>query len=142
MAILYAPRVGAVLLCEFPSSFVAPEMVKTRPVVVVTPKMKGRANLVGVVPLSTTPPNPICVFHCKVAIGSMPRSIQAEATEVWAKCDMVYTFALHRLDRFKAGREHATGKRLYDAGQLSGDEVDAVRRCMASAFGIRAGLLE
>lgn len=72
----------------------------------------------------------------------MPRSIQAKATEVWAKCDMVYTFGLHRLDKFKAGKDKATGKRLYEAGQLTGEEVDAVRRCMAAAFGIRAALLE
>lgn len=142
MAILYPPRVGTVLICEFPSSFVAPEMVKTRPVVVITPPTAGRTNLVGVVPLSTTPPNPVCAFHCRVAISSMPRSIQARATEVWAKCDMVYTFGLQRLDRFKAGKDKGTGKRLYETGQLTGEEVDAVRRCMAAAFGIRASLLE
>lgn len=140
MALQYPPRAGAVLMCTFPDSFAPPEMIKTRPVVVINPQLPGRLDLVAVVPLSTTPPNPVCNHHCQIPIASMPPCMQAKATEVWAKCDMLYTFSLQRLDRFKAGRERGTGKRLFESGQLSGDQLDAVRRCAASALGIRAAL--
>lgn len=142
MALKFPPPVGQVLLCEFPSSLTPPEMVKTRPIVVVTPLLKGRSGLVGIVPLSTTAPDPICSHHCRVAISSMPRPLQATTLQVWAKCDMVYTFCLARLDRFKSGKDRNSGKRLYDSGQLTGVEMDAVRRCVAAAFGIRAGMLD
>lgn len=137
MPIQFSPRVGQVVLCAFPDCLTAPEMVKTRPVVVVTPRLKGRTDLVGVVPLSTTAPNPICAYHCRIAASSMPDALRATSVEVWAKCDMVYTFRLARLDRFKQGRDRVTGKRLYDTGQLTRTELDAVRQCVATAFGLR-----
>ena len=71
----------------------------------------------------------------------MPRPLQATTLEVWAKCDMVYTFCLARLDRFKSGKDRNSGKRLYDSGQLTGAEMDEVRRCVAAAFGITTRLL-
>ena len=141
MGLKFPPRVGQVLLCEFPSSLTPPEMVKTRPVVVVTPRLTGRSGLVGIVPLSTTAPHPICSHPCRVAMSSMPRPLQATTLEIWAKCDMVYTFCLARLDRFKSGKDRNSGKRLYDSGQLTGAEMDEVRRCVAAAFGITPRLL-
>lgn len=136
VALLHPPKVGAVVLCFFPPDFSPPEMVKTRPVVAISPRIQGRHDLVGIVPLSTTEPQPMLAHHCEVPIQQMPRSLQHSATRVWAKCDMVYTFSLSRLDRFKAGRDRSSGKRLYEVGQLDLDSILNVRRCIAHAFGI------
>lgn len=136
MALQHHPKVGEILLCVFPSEFAPPEMIKTRPVVVISPKIAGRSNLVSIVPLSTTAPNPVQRHHFRVPIERMPRRLQAEATEVWAKCDMLYTFGLGRLDRFKAGRDRVTGKRLYESGQLELEQIIGLRICIAAALGI------
>lgn len=141
MPLQYPPKVGAILVCTFPSEFTPPEMVKTRPVVVVSPQLKGRPGLVAIVPLSTTAPDPMCAHHCEVPISLMPRSMQASATKVWAKCDMIYTFSLGRLDRFKAGKERGTGRRLYEVGQVDLQTVQLIRKCAAAALGITAEIL-
>lgn len=141
MALLQPPRVGAVVLCMFPEGLAAPEMIKTRPVVVISPKIPGRRNLAAIVPLSTTEPNPKLAHHCEIPIRLMPKSLQAKADHVWAKCDMLYTFALDRLDRFKVGRDRVTGKRLYEAGQLELEHILQIRRCIAAALGITSELL-
>jgi len=71
----------------------------------------------------------------------MPKTLQAEAVRVWAKCDMLYTFSLARLDRFKAGRDRETGKRLFEVGQLEPTQVIDIRRCVAAGLGITHDLL-
>lgn len=142
MSLFAAPKVGAVVLCIFPNDLAPPEMIKTRPVVIITPQLHGRRDLVGVVPLSTTEPDPMYAHHCEVPIRSMPRVLQADAKRVWAKCDMVYTFSLARLDRFRAGKDRKTGKRLYEVGQLDLADVRAIRIGIAAAFGITAELFD
>ncbi len=47
------PQVGSTLICNYGTGFVAPEMVKRRPVVVIS-RLRRRADLCTVVPLSTT----------------------------------------------------------------------------------------
>lgn len=49
---------------------------------------------------------------------------------------MLYTFGLGRLDRFKAGRDRVTGKRLYESGQLELEQIIGLRICIAAALGI------
>ena len=131
----FHPKPGDILLCRFPECLKAPEMVKVRPVVVVSPRIAGRAALVCVVPLSTTEPEPIGDHHVELPIARMPRSLQAEARRVWAKCDMLYTFSLERLDRFKAGKDRSSGKRLYEVGRLELNELREVRRRAAVVLG-------
>lgn len=142
MALFHPPSVGAVVLCMFPEELVAPEMVKTRPVVVISPRIPGRHDLATIVPLSTKEPEPFLAHHCEIPIRLMPKSLQAEATRVWAKCDMLYTFSLGRLDRFKAGRDRPTGKRLYEVGQLELEQIIAIRRGIAAGMGITPEILE
>lgn len=141
MALLHPPKVGAVVLCMFPDDLVPPEMVKTRPVAVISPRIPGRHELASVVPLSTKEPNPFLPHHCEIPIRLMPKPLQAEATRVWAKCDMLYTFSLERLDRFRAGKDRATGKRLYEVGQLELEQIIQIRRCIAAGLGITYEIL-
>jgi hypothetical protein len=66
MAITEHPAVGALLICDFWPGFREPEMVKRRPVVVISPKIRARAGLCTVVALSTTKPTPIMPYHCEI----------------------------------------------------------------------------
>lgn len=109
MTLTYQPRLWAVVLCDF-AGMVVPEMVKKRDVVVIA---RGRHNsrLVTVIPLSTTVPDPICNYHH--ALGRNPRPDGDPATRVWAKCDMLYTVSLARLDLYytrtrRGGRQPLT----------------------------------
>ena len=53
MAINFHPRLGQVLYCDFKTGFRPPEMVKARPVVVLS---RNHHELCTVVPLSGTEP--------------------------------------------------------------------------------------
>lgn len=141
MPLLKPPNVGAVVLCMFPDELMVPEMIKTRPVVVISPRIPGRYDLTTIIPLSTTEPNPFLPHHCEIPIRLMPKSLQSEATHVWAKCDMLYTFSITRLDRFKSGRDRKTGKRLYETGQLELEQIQQIRCCIAAGIGITHEIL-
>ena len=134
MALAYYPRIGEILLCDYATGFVVPEMVKRRPVVVISPRLRRRADLVTVVPLSTTEPAPAEAHHCLIALGRpLPRPFGSPS--MWAKCDMVATVALARLDRFRVGRSGGHGARLFVSGQLDGNQVRAVRAAVLCGLG-------
>ena len=59
MALKFHPKPGTILVCDFRQGFRAPEMIKRRPVVVVSPRLRNRTDLCTVVPLSTIEPRPI-----------------------------------------------------------------------------------
>lgn len=140
MSLPYAPRVGAIVMCAFPDCFAPPEMVKVRPVVVISPRLHGRAGLVAVVPLSTTRPDPLCAHHVSIPARLMPPCFQASSTERWAKCDMLYTLSLDRLSLVQGRRNRKTGKRSYEESNLDLSHIRAVRVGIASALGITGDL--
>ena len=76
-------------------------MVKTRPVVVIRPH-KRNSKLVTVVPLSTTEPTHLDDYHHQLSASPLPN--QEPGLKVWAKCDMLSTVSIDRLDRYKVGR--------------------------------------
>jgi uncharacterized protein YifN (PemK superfamily) len=107
MALTYQPRLGAVLRCDFTSmGWMEPEMVKHRDVVVIA-RNRGNTKLVTVVPLSTTAPKKVETYHAQLSENPQPDG--DPNTAVWAKCDMVYTVSIDRLDlyykRTRRGRE-------------------------------------
>ncbi|WP_210210156.1 type II toxin-antitoxin system PemK/MazF family toxin [Rhodopseudomonas palustris] len=61
MTLKFHPEPGTILICDYSTGFKAPEMVKKRPVVTVSPRLKRRDGLVTVVPLSTSRPEPVCL---------------------------------------------------------------------------------
>ena len=78
MAIRYPPKVGEILVCEFPACFSAPEMLKKRLVVVVGPRLAERdARLVNVVPISMTPPSECGRCHVEIPLAALPQPWQA-----------------------------------------------------------------
>lgn len=123
MAMLYQPRPGNVVMCDY-RGFVVPEMVKVRPVVVIARNRRNR-RLVTVVPLSTTEPNSLEDHHHALANNPLPGR---EAISCWAKCDMLTTVSLGRLDRYKVGRGQ------YAVPMLPGDEFAAILREVAKAL--------
>ena len=59
MALTFHPKPGTILMCDFSAGFKAPEMVKVRPVIVVSPKRKHCSGLCTVVAISTVTPTTI-----------------------------------------------------------------------------------
>lgn len=142
MALLYPPSVGEIYMCAFPECFKEPEMVKTRAVLIVSPKCDGRRGLWTVVPLSLTTPNPIRSYHCLVPARFMPKPMQATGGDRWAKCDMIYAFSQDRLELCKGHRDPSTGKRKYEKGKVDLEHIQIVRRGVAAALGIDSALFE
>lgn len=122
----YQPSEGTIISCDF-GGFSAPEMIKTRPVVVLR-RHRTNSGLVTIVPLSTTVPAVVENFH--VAISSL-------SNPCWAKCDMVYTVSIERLDRFKT--KDRSGNRVYKTFQVTNAELVAIRAGVADALGIQHG---
>ena len=119
MPIKEHPVTGTLLLCDFSVGFKVPEMVKLRPVVVISPKIAARPGLCTVVALSTTKPDPVMSYHCEIHVPALPESWSSEV--VWVKGDMVNTVGFHRLDFFRLGKNRA-GKRQYLYTPLSSEK--------------------
>jgi len=74
-------------------------MVKKRRVVVISPYQFNKRGICTVVPLSTTTPQSIEVFHYKISAGNYRFLSQFDDT--WVKTDMLATVSLRRLDRIR-----------------------------------------
>lgn len=122
----YHPHKGSVLMCDFRGNIV-PEIVKKRPVVVITPRLPYRNNLATVVPLSTTPPEHDVNYVVKLQgyYGNDPLKPQQ-----YAKCDLLCSVSFARLDRIK------TGYRKYIAPQMSDEDFDSVMDGVKKALGL------
>ncbi|WLI15674.1 type II toxin-antitoxin system PemK/MazF family toxin [Pseudomonas sp. FP603] len=103
-------------------------MIKVRPVVVIR-KHRTNSLLVTVVPLSTTAPDCVLDHHLKLA-----SHLHGASPICWAKCDMVATVSLSRLDRIKS--RDRQGKRIYLISQLAIDEFFAIKAAVRSALGL------
>ncbi len=137
MAISEHPPTGTILICDFNAGFKEPEMVKRRPVVVVSPKIAARSKLCTVVALSTTDPNPVMPYHYKLQINPrLPPPWDKEM--MWVKGDMIYAVAFHRLDLIRSSKNEM-GKRIYLFNTLTNDQIKEIRQCffaVARAFGL------
>lgn len=125
MPLLYQPRPGAVIMCDF-RGYVVPEMVKVRPVVVIARNRKNR-QLVTVVPLSTTQPTALEDYHHELSANPLPGKA---GIRCWAKCDMIATVALDRLDRYKIARGQ------FVVPMLPATDFDGIRVGVAKALNL------
>ena len=129
MPLLFHPAPGTIVMCDFGTGFIVPEMVKVRPVVVVSPRFRTRPKLCTVVPLSSTEPRPLEPYHHRLSAGAYPPA----RGPMWAKCDMLATVSIDRLDRIKTrGRG---GKRSYVTFAMPPDDMAAVMACVRVALG-------
>lgn len=127
----FHPGYGCILMCDF-SHQAVPEMVKTRPVVVISRKA-ANSQLCTVVPLSSTEPDPKHPWHAKMTREKMPASLRGK--ECWAKCDCVATVSFARLDRIRH-KHPQTGARVYSSPKLYQPDLDAIREALLSYFGM------
>lgn len=132
MALLFHPKQGTVLMCDFNTGFQPPEMVKRRPVVVVSPRRRT-SELFTVVALSTTPPEPVEPHHHEMDPTSLPGPLGK--TKTWAKCDILVTVGLWRLDRVMVGKK-PDGTRIYAAPQVTESDLRAIQRAVIAGLGI------
>ncbi|RXZ38157.1 hypothetical protein D9O50_01005 [Oxalobacteraceae bacterium CAVE-383] len=123
MALSYQPRIKSIVMCDF-AGFNPPEMVKVRPVVVLT-KHRHNAHLVTVIPLSTTPPIQLANHHHELSVNPLPGK---KALRCWAKCDMIYTLSTARMDRFK------TLKRNYISLEICEADFIAIKTAVLAAL--------
>jgi uncharacterized protein YifN (PemK superfamily) len=125
----FQPKAGNILVCHFGLGFRKPEMVKTRPVLVISPKVRIWTKLCLVVPISSTPPDPVLPHHYQLPDGLLPGGKYDQA---WIKGDMVMAVGAHRLDRIKAGF------RNYVAPLVPDDVLREARRCVLHAAGMQS----
>jgi uncharacterized protein YifN (PemK superfamily) len=133
MGLLYYPSAGDIVMCHYDKVVVEPEMRKARPVVVIGPRLRRRGRLVTVLPLSTTEPNPVENYHCRIELAK-PLPPPFDSPVMWAKCDMVATVSLDRLDRFKEPY-HRGGARQWRTSAVTKDELKALRAALLCALG-------
>jgi len=128
MALKFHPKPGTILICDY-TGFKAPEMVKSRPCIVVSPRLRRREGLCTVVPLSTTPPHRTEPYHHQVTLDR-PLPYPFGAATMWAKCDMLATVSFDRLALIKIR------PRQYIKPMLSAADMNRIRTCIMHALGI------
>ena len=123
------------MICDF-RGFVRPEMVKRRPAVVVSPRLRRRQKLCTIVPLSTTPPNPAAAYHHKFHLDPvMPKPYDSPVQ--WVKADMLYTVSFDRLF-LPFEKKDGTGKRAYDVRVLDRSDMLKIQQCILHGIGLTA----
>jgi len=133
MTLRYYPRNGEVLECDF-KGYIAPEMVKTRPVVIIGPRLRRRGDLVTIVPLSTSPienPEP---WQVQVTLEKkLPAPF--DLMSAWAICDLVCSVSKERLDRFKPPRPRYGQRGKWYNSSISKDDLALVRNGVLAGLG-------
>ena len=130
-------------MCEFAQDIdqlIGPEMVKTRPVVVVGVEKGGNARLVTVVPVSMTAPEPILDHHVEINERYLPEALQSRAGSRWAKCDMICTVGIGRLSVAQSRR--VAGRRVSQLTQVPPAVGVQIRLALAKVLNIHPGLFQ
>ena len=133
----FHPKKGTIVCCDFSKGFQPPEMVKVRPVVIITPQLPGRPRLCTIVPLSTVKPNPQQLYHHKMSNNSLPSKLQK--ADCWAKCDMLYTVCLQRLDRIRERDNH--GNRRYVTSKITAQDLYSIEQAVINGIGLKKFLM-
>lgn len=136
MAVTFHPPRGLILMCDFTTGFREPEMVKRRPVIVISPELPGRTGLVTVVPLSTKRPDPVRDFHLLLNKRALPQLTHFQERESWAKCDMIYTVSLQRLNLIQLGKRGTDGRRQYFKQRLGRETMAQLYGCVLHGIGL------
>ena len=130
MGLAFHPGPGAIVICDYSTGFQPPEMVKVRPVVVISPRRRRSSQLATIVPISSTPPLPIELWHYQLPPGIYPPA----RGPVWVKADVLATVALARLDRVKV--RGLGGTRTYQTFQVDGATLAAIQAAVKAALGL------
>jgi mRNA interferase MazF len=133
VGIQFHPKPGTVVICDFNTGFVAPEMVKRRPCIVVSPQITHRQGLCTVVPISTGRPRIQMPYHVELPGLKLPPPWDEGPN--WVKADMIYALAWSRIDLIRKGRNEQ-GKRIYDRDTLSPEDFMRVRKAILCGLGM------
>jgi len=134
MPIIHHPKPGTILIGDFSEGFHVPEMIKRRPVVVISAKIEGRPELCTVVALSTTKPRIVKGYHYCLKLDR-PLSKKFSALEMWVKADMVLTVGFHRLELLR--RERADrGSSRYDVRSVTDHDLNCIRKAVLRGLGL------
>jgi mRNA interferase MazF len=136
VAINFHPEPGTILMCDFTSGFKEPEMVKKRPIVVISPNRKRYSGLCTVLAISSVPPEPIENWHYQIPKTSMPQIKMFEAKDSWIKGDMIYRVAFDRLELIKIGKDQSTGKRIYFKQRLGREQMHSIYSCVLHSLNL------
>lgn len=134
MALAEHPAPGIILMCDYQTGFVKPEMVKRRQVVVISPKIAARVGLCTVVPLSTTAPDPVMQYNCQIDLPDQLPSWM-DKKNVWVKADMVAAVSFARLDFIRLSKDKQ-GKREYCYTTISDENLKKIRRAVLCGMGL------
>lgn len=135
MPLTFHPNPGEILICNYNTGFIVPEMVKRRPVVVISPRLRRRDRLCTVVSLSTSQPDFEEHYHCRIKLyPRLPAPWDSEW--MWVKADMLATVCFERLDLIR-GPKDFQGKRKHIRYKLQDIELSAVRTCALVAIGAK-----
>lgn len=130
----YHPPRGAVLICDY-KGFIMPEMVKSRPVIVISPRFRTRSNLCSVVPLSTTKPEYLMDYHMEIELPArLPKPFDCKTH--WVKADMINTVCFDRLSPIKLGKDQF-GKRKYLNCVISNEQMEKLLIAVKNGLGIK-----
>lgn len=127
MGLLFHPRAGQIFMCDF-SGFKVPEMTKLRPVIVISPRLPHRSEIVAIVPVSLTPPTHSLPFCYRLSKNYHPE--EEDGRPCWAKADMLMNIGTYRLTAFKIGR------RKYVYPTLTPEDLAAVRHAVLCGLGL------
>lgn len=134
MPLKFFPYPGSILRCDF-QGFKEPEMVKPRPVVVISARPE-RANpkTCIIVSLSTTMPDPVHKFHLEVTLpgSELPERISQTC---WVKGDMIYAVSLERLNLYRLGK-NMERRRIYYYDRFDNKSLFEIRKTVAHVIGL------
>ena len=130
MALPYHPEMGTIVICDF-RGFIVPEMVKRRAAVVISPKIRDRAGLCTIVPLSMTEPHPVKEYHYKLVLDT-PLPHPYASPFKWVKGDMLATVSFKRLDLPCV--KDSMGKRAYITIVIKESDLREIRKCVLHAL--------
>lgn len=133
MSIKFHPSTGMIVICDF-KGFVAPEMVKRRPSIVVSPRFRERDNLCTIVPLSTTDPYKVMPYHYKLIMRD-PLPAPYNSPYHWVKADMLCAVSFNRL-RLPFIKKKFGGERDYKKIIIMADDLIEVRKCILQGLGM------
>lgn len=134
MGLKFHPAPGSIVICDYSTGFRAPEMVKKRPAVVVSPRLPHRDGLLTVVPLSRTPPKNPVKYQCLLTLTQDIPSY--EGREKWAKADMLATVGMDRIDLPRLERDRASGLRRYLTMKVTPDQLKLIQTAVLHALGM------
>lgn len=134
MPVQYLPTPSTIVVCDFSNGFEAPEMVKKRPAVIISPRLPRRDNLCTLVPLSGTEPSHPVSYQCRLDLDE-PLPEPFNQSVWWVKADMIVTVGLKRLDLFRTRRDQS-GKRKFLTPKVKPEDFARIQTCVLHSLGL------